>query len=228
MKIKEIDNEKVVEIVSQGYDAAAEQFLKQCNETRLSLPIYHQFKEIIKQLAKIYKGRDAKILDIGCGNGVPVAQDLLQENFPYLGIDSSKEQIKYAKDLNPNDKQKFILAEMSSFLANDDRPSLLAALVLFADFHICEHMQISLYKSLYDALVPGGVILCTAMECEWEGYEDQWLGSSGTIFYCAHGQDWYKRELKSIGFEETTSFVHEQMFGGKMEKQVFMLFQKPN
>eukprot|EP01135_Chromosphaera_perkinsii_P006721 Nk52_evm8s564 gene=Nk52_evmTU8s564 len=107
---KEINNAEIVNLVSKGYDAAANDFLKQCNDSRLSFPIYHRFKEIAKHLSQRCNTSDTSphlLLDIGCGNGVPMARDLIDKDLPYFGIDSSKEQIRLCRDIHKEHKDRF-------------------------------------------------------------------------------------------------------------------------
>eukprot|EP01135_Chromosphaera_perkinsii_P010136 Nk52_evm2s2039 gene=Nk52_evmTU2s2039 len=224
---KETNNAEIVNLVSKGYDAAANDFLKQCNDSRLYFPIYHRFKEIAKHLSQRSNTLGTSphlLLDIGCGNGVPMARDLIDEDLPYFGIDSSKEQIRLCRDIHKEHKDRFKQVDVTSFLSETPL-SLVGALMLFADFHLCVDAQVSLYRRLYEHLLPGAPLLCTAMGTEWEGYETNWMGAS-KMFWSSHTQEWYMDQLSRIGYEHVLSYEHHQMFNGEKEMQVFMIFRK--
>ncbi|MBT3720789.1 class I SAM-dependent methyltransferase [archaeon] len=54
------------------------------------------FNEFCDQLPE-----NAKVLDLGCGPGIPVTTELVFRGFNVTGIDFSKEMIKHAKSNNP-------------------------------------------------------------------------------------------------------------------------------
>ena len=83
----------------QDYDRIAEYF----STTRAFL-----WRELIPLMKYVQPGD--KILDLGCGNG-RLFSLLKDRNIEYIGVDSSKELIKIAKEKNKEGTPKFIVEE---------------------------------------------------------------------------------------------------------------------
>ena len=90
---------KLLKIVKRNYEEIADDF----NETRKK----YLWPELIK-LAKPVKDGD-KILDVGCGNG-RLIEAFKSKNIYYLGIDSNKKLIDYAKPKYVNNR--FIIGDI--------------------------------------------------------------------------------------------------------------------
>jgi 2-polyprenyl-3-methyl-5-hydroxy-6-metoxy-1,4-benzoquinol methylase len=86
-------------IVEKSYDEMAEEYLKTKDTSTLIFA-----KELEKHLEP-----DAKILDAGCGAGIPISK-YLSKKFQVYGIDISSKQIELAKKLVP--KATFKKADM--------------------------------------------------------------------------------------------------------------------
>ena len=69
------------------------------------------YKETLKKLTKLVP--TGKILDLGCGNGLPVAKFLTDKGYNVTGIDISKEMILRAKKNVPN--ARFINSDITEF-----------------------------------------------------------------------------------------------------------------
>src|SRR5437867_10663183 len=90
------------EIVKKGYNEIASKYLaartKDSEDVRL-------LKELVDRLPK-----GAKVLDAGCGSGVPVAL-FLAKYFDVTGVDISEKQIQLARRMVP--KAKFICEDLT-------------------------------------------------------------------------------------------------------------------
>src|SRR5437868_3117830 len=89
-------------IVKTGYDAVAARYAtarsKDSDDVRL-------LQELIDRLPE-----GAKLLDVGCGSGVPITK-LLSEHFDVTGVDFSETQIGLARRLVP--QAQFICQDMA-------------------------------------------------------------------------------------------------------------------
>ncbi len=55
-------------------------------------------------------GKGAKVLDLGCGSGLPVAQHMVERGLRVTGIDASPKMIAFCRERLP--EQEWILADM--------------------------------------------------------------------------------------------------------------------
>lgn len=80
-----MEQEKVVE---EGYDVMAQNY----HDQRDKFDSSPELKEFAKQFDK-----GAKIVDLGCGAGVPVIKFLVEQGFEVTGVDISEGMLKLAK-----------------------------------------------------------------------------------------------------------------------------------
>ena len=75
-------------IVRKGYDEIAEEY----HVDRYRFDNGKELKEFVALLPK-----NAEVLDVGCGAGVPVAEFLVESGFEVTGIDFSENMLKLAR-----------------------------------------------------------------------------------------------------------------------------------
>jgi SAM-dependent methyltransferase len=123
----------------------------------------------------------AKILDLGCGCGVPVARRL-SPRYEVTGVDLSPVQIERARALVPT--ATFVCADMSTL----DFPSasFAAVVCLYAIIHLPLAEQPSLLRSITRWLRPGGALIATVGHGAWTGTEKDWLGVPGADMWWRH------------------------------------------
>src|SRR4051794_28238518 len=90
-------------VVAQGYDRIAEIYLRRFGDSAV-----RQFW-LDQLIARLPAG--VRVLDLGCGAGLPVARDLRDRGFVVTGIDGSARQIELARDNVPG--AAFIQADMT-------------------------------------------------------------------------------------------------------------------
>jgi SAM-dependent methyltransferase len=146
---------------------------------------------------------DDAILDLGCGCGIPVAQELAQR-FRVTGVDISPVQITRARQLVP--QATFLCADMSTLQFPAGR---FAAIVsLFAIIHLPIDEQRPLLERCFTWLSPGGYVLAIVGHQAWTGYRDHWYGAP---MYWSHADEaTYLRWLQEVGFTiQWTRFIPE-------------------
>jgi SAM-dependent methyltransferase len=138
----------------------------------------------------------ARVLDLGCGCGVPDGA-LLAERFRVTGVDISDRQIVRARRLLPN--ASFRRADM----ARVDFPSgtFGGIVCLYALIHLPLGEQRALLGRIRRWLTPAGWLVLIAGHEAFEGIEENWLGS-GVAMYWSHADGaTYRRWLDELGFE---------------------------
>ena len=79
--------------VKAGYNKIAERYLAERDRDAENVQLIHDFIELLAP--------KSKVLDAGCGAGVPIAK-MLADKFDLIGVDFSKAQIELAKKNVPN------------------------------------------------------------------------------------------------------------------------------
>ncbi len=148
-------------------------------------------------------GAGAKVLDLGCGVGVPIAR-ALSETFSVTGVDFSKEMINLSRVNAP--KATFIHADIMEV---DLPASAFDAVVSFYTvFHIPKEHHKALFQRIHHWLKVGGYLLVTVSEENQEPYTEEFHGV--TMYWSNYGLHEYLRMLAEVGFDiiETTSVGH--------------------
>lgn len=123
----------------------------------------------------------AKILDLGCGCGVPVARRL-SPRYDVTGIDLSPVQIERARALVPT--ATFQCTDMTTLSFPD--ATFDAVLCLFAIIHVPVDEQPALLHKVARWLRPGGILVATVGHGAWTGTEKDWLGVRGGDMWWSH------------------------------------------
>ena len=138
----------------------------------------------------------SKILDVGCGAGIPVAQHLAR-TFCLTGLDISSSMIALARKNVP--AAKFVLADVvkTEFPAS----SFDAIVSFYAIFHIPRQEHLNLFRQFAQWLRPGGLLLFTvARQDDGPGYtEDDFFGE--TMYWSNFGPTTYRKFLTETGFQ---------------------------
>ena len=134
----------------------------------------------------------AKVLDLGCGDGVPISQLLAREGFCLWGLDSSPEMITRYRANFPGFSTRCERVEEVNFAAGSFE-GVVAWGVLF---HLTEAKQKTVIRQVSEWLKPGGRFLFTSggtagvSEGEMNGVAFQ---------YVSLGASAYRRLLERAG-----------------------------
>jgi SAM-dependent methyltransferase len=135
-----------------------------------------------------------RVLDLGCGPGVPTAQRLA-EQFDVTGVDISARQIEFARAAVPS--ATFIIADMTDV---ELPPASFDAIVSnYALIHIAHADLPRLVGRIHDWLAPDGLFLGTFGTTEDEGVQPDWLGVP--MFFAGHEPAVNRALLVDSGFE---------------------------
>jgi ubiquinone/menaquinone biosynthesis C-methylase UbiE len=193
-------------LVKQGYDQCAQNYLDQRD-------LFKNQKYLEDLIVKLKP--ESKILDIGCGAGVPIDKFLIENGFDVTGIDISPKQIKLAQKNNP--KGNFLVKDMSKI--NFPKNSFNAIISFYAIFHIKREDHQKLFNKLFSILKPNGYLLVTMGYEEWEGTEDF---HKVKMFWSHYGVEKNLEIIKNSGFK----IIHNEIDTSGGEKHLVIFAQK--
>lgn len=175
-------SEKTVE---DGYDKIAIKYHEQRDKSDRK----NELKKFASMLSK-----NAKVLDAGCGAGVPVAKFLTDNGFEVIGVDISEHMIKLAKENVP--QAIFIRKNLTRM--RFPKNSFDGLVAFYSIIHIPREKHGSLYKKFHEIIKPGGVVLASLGNDDWEGTE-KFHGEA--MFWSQYAPDKELELLKKAGFE---------------------------
>jgi ubiquinone/menaquinone biosynthesis C-methylase UbiE len=138
--------------------------------------------------------RNAKVLDVGCGAGIPVAKFLVDSGFEVVGIDFSEKMLRLARKNVP--QATFIKKDVTRLDFADDSFDGLTA--FYSIIHVPREKHSLLFKSFNRILKPNGIMLVCMGPDEWEATEDYY----GTkMFWSQYSAEKSLQLVKDAGFE---------------------------
>jgi SAM-dependent methyltransferase len=164
-------------IVSSGYDRVAQEYLLRHGASTVRM---RWLAELLVLLPQAGGGR---VLDLGCGSGLPVARDVAAAGHHVLGIDGSREQILLAGENVPDGE--FACADMTT--ADLPESSFDAVAAFYSIIHVPRSEHAHLFRRIAGWLVPGGVFVASLgsrASVDWRG---EWLGTE--MFFSHHDAD---------------------------------------
>lgn len=154
-------------IVEQGYDVIGETFVE-WRDRIVGDPRRKWADELTSRLPD-----RARILELGCGSGVPDTQ-LLAECFRVTGVDISGEQIKRARANVPS--AQFVQGDLTSL---ELEPASFEAVAAFYSFnHVPRDLLATVFARIHSWLVPGGLLLTALGTSDTEGWTGDFLGTT--------------------------------------------------
>lgn len=151
-----------------------------------------------------------RVLDLGCGCGVP-ASHILAQRFRVVGVDISDVQVARARKLVP--RATFRRADMTA--VRFPVRSFDAVVSLYAMIHVPLKEQRPLLGRVYRWLRPGGLFLAMLGSGRWKAVERGWLGSDTPMFWDHADADTYQQWLEELGYLlEERKHVPEPGSGG--------------
>ena len=180
-------------LVKRGYDQCADQYgsMRQ-NEVEPDVNL------LIEMLDE-----GARVLDIGCGAGVPITRTLAQ-HFEVTGVDFSEEMVSLSRENVPD--ATFIHADVLE--VNLPAAEFDAVVSFYAIFHIPKELHKALFQRMHRWLKAGGYLLVTVSDKNEEPYTEDFFGV--TMYWSNFGLQEYIEILSEIGFDiiKTTSVGH--------------------
>ena len=171
-------------LVIDGYDRCAADF----NSERVT----EAADALAPLMARLPDG--ARVLDLGCGTGVPVARTL-SDRFDVVGADISASQLSLARRQAPG--VALLRGDMERLHFS---PSSFNAVVSFyAVFHLPREQQPDLFSRMLTWLRPGGYALVSLGRTNEPAYTEDFFGVE--MYWSHYGTAQYREMLIEAGFE---------------------------
>jgi 2-polyprenyl-3-methyl-5-hydroxy-6-metoxy-1,4-benzoquinol methylase len=141
--------------------------------------------------------KDAAVLDLGCGAGVPVTRWLADRGFAVTGVDVSAKQLELARKYVPDGT--FLRADMTEVVFG---PESFAAVVAFHSIiHVPRTEHPALLKRIHRWLKPHGALLATMTVADYEGRDEDWEGWGAPMVWSHYDSKANVAMLREAGFE---------------------------
>jgi len=156
------------DLVRRGYDAISRAYRDDDGRANPATDEgTDRYTRWVDDLAELLGSR-ARVLDLGCGAGVPATRLLTGKNFDVLGVDISAVQIERARQLVP--RARFEQADMATW---EHEPGTFDAVVaLYSLIHVPIQDQRNLLPKIRRWLRRGGYLLAIVGFERWTGIED--------------------------------------------------------
>lgn len=198
-------------IVESGYDRMAGQYLA-TKDPEDSL-VLGALEELARNLPP-----EARVLDLGCGAGVPATR-WLARRFRVTGVDISAKQLDLARRFVPD--ATFIKADMTEL---GFAPGTFDAVVAFHSIiHVPREEHPALLERIHGWLKPGGALLVTLTITEFEGEEGNWREWGAAMRWSHYDRDANLKMLREAGFGLSHA---EPRTGGDGETWLWVLARK--
>ena len=201
------------EIVRRGYDKLS--YAYRSDETPDNQGDYAEWVSILSDRLP----KDAPVLDLGCGCGLPGTK-LLSTKFDVTGVDFSEVQIQRARKLVP--AARFIRSDIS------DVELPIGHFAAVASFYAIIHIPLSEHRELLTRIArwlrPGGYLLAIFGHEAWTGTDESYLGVEGGKMCWSHADETtYLQWISESGIQ-----VHWNRFIPEGESGHTLVFgQKP-
>lgn len=200
-------------IVEEGYDkianeyAAARSTLGQSGRKYLDL-----------LLERLPEG--SRVLDLGCGSGVPVTR-ILTERHEVVGVDISRRQVQLARENVPD--AIFFIGDMTEV---SFPPETFDAIVsLLAIIHVPREEHANLFRKMHAMLKDGGLVLLTLGSEDWvSSHDDRFFGVK--MYWSHYDKETSKRIVEKAGFRFVQSSIEGEEFHGQHEERLYLLAEK--
>ena len=199
------------ETVKAGYNNIAVRYLAERTVDSEDVRLLDDFIELLAP--------HAKVLDAGCGAGVPISRSLA-EHFDVTGVDFSETQIELAKKNVSN--AKFLCEDMTRLKFREGTFDGICS--YYAIIHIPREEHQLLLLNFYHMLKTGGVaLLCLGAENLVNDIDENYLGAR--MYWSHYDSDTYIKMLNECGFSIMWSrYVKDSTCEG--DGHLFVLAQK--
>jgi SAM-dependent methyltransferase len=137
---------------------------------------------------------DARVVELGCGNGTPETRALAQRS-RLTGVDLSQEQLRRARGRVP--EAEFVRADLTAI--DFDAGSLDAVASFYALNHVPRELLPALFERIHRWLRPGGHLLAVLGAGDVPAWQGDWLGVP--MFFSSHPPETNSQLLRDAGFE---------------------------
>ncbi len=205
-------------LVREGYNKMAEKYLKWTLEEETLRTMFLE-----KLLSHIDDASKAKVLELGCGAGIPSTK-LLADRFQYVvANDISDAQIDLAKTNVPQANVTFVRDDMTQLTFESN--SLSAVVAFYSIIHLPREEQPAMLKQIWTWLADGGFLLCNLGVTDDPGtMNEDWLGAR--MYWSSFNVETNIEQLEKAGFTIVESEVLSIKEDGNMVPFLWILAKK--
>jgi cyclopropane fatty-acyl-phospholipid synthase-like methyltransferase len=171
-------------LVALGYDACAERYSVDRAKDDAG--------ELAPLLARLVPR--SRVLDLGCGTGVPVSRALADAGHDVVGVDISAGQLAVAR--RQAITARLVRGDMSRLAFVD--ASFDAVVSFYAIFHLPRELHAALFVSMHGWLKPGGWLFASVSFPDEAAYIEEFFGVD--MYWSNYGLGRYREMLRDAGF----------------------------
>ncbi|GJN74837.1 S-adenosyl-L-methionine-dependent methyltransferase [Purpureocillium lilacinum] len=206
-------------LVQRGYDEIAETYLKWATQKETPRPA--QLQLLFRELGGA--ASSARVLELGCGAGVPGTQILSQTCGSVVANDISDAQMRLAKThMAGADNVEFVSGDMTQLAFGDG--SLDAVVALYSIIHLPREDQKRMFGRIHAWLRDGGMLLCNLGTSDDEGSVASWLGTQ--MYWSQCNPEANIRMVEGAGFHVVQNKVIEEEEDGRIIPFQWILARK--
>ncbi|MBY8128664.1 class I SAM-dependent methyltransferase [Vibrio fluvialis] len=196
------------------YDAIAEDW----NRLRTHLPAPDL---ALFELFRCYIPPQGRVLDLGCGHGIPIAAMMTERGFTLTGVDRSERLLSLARRAMP--QQEWIQSELESF---EPVGHYHGVIIWDSMFHLPRHEHLTLLGKVFEALEPEGVVILSSggSDTDLPPFTDIMLGHE--FFYDAFPVPVLLRHCREMGFRILRYELVNEPDGGRDKGRLGVVLQK--
>ncbi|EKO3436438.1 class I SAM-dependent methyltransferase [Vibrio fluvialis] len=196
------------------YDAIAEDW----NRLRTHLPAPDL---ALFELFRCYIPPQGRVLDLGCGHGIPIAAMMTERGFTLTGVDRSERLLSLARRAMP--QQEWIQSELESF---EPVGHYHGVIIWDSMFHLPRHEHLTLLGKVFEALEPEGVVILSSggSDTDLPPFTDIMLGHE--FFYDAFPVPVLLRHCREMGFRILRHELVNEPDGGRDKGRLGVVLQK--
>ncbi|PGH13117.1 hypothetical protein AJ79_03824 [Helicocarpus griseus UAMH5409] len=222
---KVANSANVKALVKSSYGDIAERYLEW--STSNPSPRLEYLQYLLERLPAPEQGNPKpRILELGCGAGVPATQHMVSKGFEVTANDLSSTQIQLARKrvTGGPGSVEFIHGDMMEL----DFPggTFNGVMAFYSIFHVPRGEQEVLIRRISGWLKAGGYLLITlgATDGSSEGFQCEFLGED--MYYSCYSEKAYGKILAREGFEVSRMEVREEEEHGESVRFLWVLAKK--
>lgn len=201
-------------MVADGYDRITDAYTRDAETTRAGER--ETYTRLLSDLVPV----GARVLDLGCGAGVPTTRRLA-ERYVVTGVDIAAEQIRRARQNVP--QAQFLQSDMSTL---GFQPGSFDAVVAFYSIlHVPRDEQLGLFGNIHRWLAPGGYFVGAlgAHDAPAE-IEPNWLGAP--MYWSSFDADANRRMVAVAGLSVVSANLETANEDGQPVTFLWVLARK--
>lgn len=171
------------------------------------------FQKIFRRMPE-----NGKVLDLGCGYGLPFDRYIVDNGYNLIGVDIAEKHVKGARERFP--EAKFIQGDF--FDQDFDENSFEAIVSFYAIFHIPREEHKELFEKMHGWLKENGVILVTMGPGEMDNHRGEIGGEE--MVWSSYSQEKNVELIEESGFSVLETYVEDW----REETHQWILAEKDN